>query len=294
MKNTAFPNMPQAILYLFCILVATFFGSIVMMALLTLLQVKSQVGLIWAMAITNLLVLGGGIGVGVLLAQRPVAKVLPLAPVRWVIVLVIVVTMIGIQSVLSEVDNLIRLVLPMPEGLAKFFESLTHDASLWASIFALVIMAPLTEELLLRGVVLQGFLRHYRPALAIFYSALLFGLMHLNPWQFFTALPLGMMFGWMTLRTRSLYPALLSHAVANGLPLVVVHSGLYVPWLAPQGSPMGPPVFAPWWFDTLAVIVMVAGLVLLHRLMPSMPLETTSDGDAAPTIPDPPAINEAE
>ncbi|HET9642130.1 MAG TPA: CPBP family intramembrane glutamic endopeptidase [Burkholderiaceae bacterium] len=59
-------------------------------------------------------------------------------------------------------------------------------------------------ELLFRGLILQGFLRRYRPAVSLFASALLFGLAHGNVHQFLVAFPLGLANGWLVWRTRSL------------------------------------------------------------------------------------------
>ncbi|MEJ7661065.1 MAG: CPBP family intramembrane glutamic endopeptidase [Hymenobacter sp.] len=42
---------------------------------------------------------------------------------------------------------------------------------------------PVCEEIFFRGVLLQGLLRNYRPAVAVAESALLFGVFHFNPVQ---------------------------------------------------------------------------------------------------------------
>lgn len=49
--------------------------------------------------------------------------------------------------------------------------------------FALVVLAaPVLEEFLVRGVILDGFLKNYRPSTAIAASAAMFALLHLNAW----------------------------------------------------------------------------------------------------------------
>ena len=49
------------------------------------------------------------------------------------------------------------------------------------------IAAPVLEEMLFRGVILRGFLRQYSRTFAILWSAALFGIAHLNLYQFVTA-----------------------------------------------------------------------------------------------------------
>jgi hypothetical protein len=42
-----------------------------------------------------------------------------------------------------------------------------------------------------------------------------FALFHLNPWQMVVALPLGLGFAWLVVRTGSLLPGIQSHMMAN-------------------------------------------------------------------------------
>jgi membrane protease YdiL (CAAX protease family) len=102
-----------------------------------------------------------------------------------------------------------------------------------------VILVPLGEETLARGIVLFGLLaflgRIHAPRtaliLAVIYSALAFGLAHannirINPlaftlFQVSYAAVFGLLWGWAAARTRSIYPAILMHAAVNLLAIVV-------------------------------------------------------------------------
>ena len=48
-------------------------------------------------------------------------------------------------------------------------------------------------------------------ALGMFFAVI--GLIHLNPWQFVPATLLGVLFAWFLLRTGSLVPCLVGHAL---------------------------------------------------------------------------------
>jgi len=72
------------------------------------------------------------------------------------------------------------------------------------------------EEMLFRGVILRGFLQHYPPGLAIAGSAIVFGLAHMNLYQFVVAFVIGGLSGWLYARTRSLLPSIVLHACYNG------------------------------------------------------------------------------
>ena len=78
-----------------------------------------------------------------------------------------------------------------------------------------ISLAPaLVEEFALRGVVL-GSLRRYGDSFAILVSAALFGLMHGNLVQIPFAFVLGLLFGWLTVVTGSMWPAILIHFLNN-------------------------------------------------------------------------------
>ncbi len=83
------------------------------------------------------------------------------------------------------------------------------------SFLTIVILAPVFEELILRGVILDGFLKSYNPRKAILLSAFAFGLFHLNPWQFVPAFIGGLYLGWIYYRTESIIPCVVIHSVNN-------------------------------------------------------------------------------
>jgi membrane protease YdiL (CAAX protease family) len=116
-------------------------------------------------------------------------------------------------SIYFLVDPLVDFI-PMPKFIEQLFLQLLGDQNVW-TIITVVIAAPLCEELLLRGIILDGLLKIYPPGKAIFWSAIFFGLYHLNPWQFIPALALGLFMGWIYYRTRSLMATIFIHFIAN-------------------------------------------------------------------------------
>src|SRR5688572_2744650 len=139
--------------------------------------------------------------------RGPLGATFPLQAVSLALLGAVTVTVLGLSIVLSEADNLLQTVLPPPDWLSELFERLISGAgSRWGAVFALVIAAPLSEEPIFRGLMLSGFLSRYPARTAIVASALLFGVAHLNPWQFVGATVFGVVAGWWVLHTRSLMP----------------------------------------------------------------------------------------
>ncbi|WP_165836027.1 CPBP family intramembrane glutamic endopeptidase [Marinifilum breve] len=104
--------------------------------------------------------------------------------------------------------------VPAPEWLMELFKDLMQD-NLWGFI-SVAIAAPILEELLVRGIVLDGLLKNYSPWKAIVWSAVFFGIMHFNPWQFVSAFSIGIVIGYLYWKTKSLLLCMIIHAVNNG------------------------------------------------------------------------------
>jgi membrane protease YdiL (CAAX protease family) len=196
----------------------------------------------------------------------------------------VIVASAGAIILLSEVDNLVRFILPTPEWIARLFNELSAPSEhFWASVFLLVIVAPLTEEVMFRGLILRAFLQRFRGGLAFLLSSMLFGAVHLNPWQFVSAFALGLMFAWWYARTRSLVPCLIGHALANAM--VVGNASL--PFKVRgfnAGDPLAGADLQPAWFDVLGVLLLAAGLWLFHRATPAIHVrsDTTSEEQPPP------------
>jgi hypothetical protein len=106
------------------------------------------------------------------------------------------------------------------------------NASTWEVpllAIGIVLLAPLAEELLFRGVLLRALCRKYSPTLAVFVSALVFGLVHAagDPSVgTLIALPalvlVGLVCGYQAVRTGTLSRSILIHMGFNALSAVVL------------------------------------------------------------------------
>lgn len=130
---------------------------------------------------------------------------------------VLIILTLALAVTLDPLTNL----LPVPELVEELFAMLaTKD------IYTLVmvcIIGPVLEEVLFRGIILEGFISRYSPEKAIFWSAFLFGLFHLNPWQFIPGFLIGILLAWLYLKTRSLIPVILVHVVNNSLSYFIMY-----------------------------------------------------------------------
>jgi len=152
--------------------------------------------------------------------------------------------------------------MKMPEFLKELFGTMGNQG--WISVLSLVVMAPLLEEWLCRRVALKGLIKNgYSPAAAIIWSALMFGVIHMNPWQAIPAFLIGLLFGWVYWRTNSLWSVIFLHAVNNGLSMIFVWTFPDLPEDVSTYEAVGPtwyyPVFA------LSLIVVVSIIYLFYK-----------------------------
>ena len=127
--------------------------------------------------------------------------------------IVILLVLASLGLLLGIIAPIIEL-MPMPDWLIEILLDMS-DRSMFYWIITGVVMAPILEEIIFRGIVLDGLLKNYSPAKAILISSILFAAVHLNPWQFVTAFIGGLFIGWVYYRTRNLAYAIIIHAANN-------------------------------------------------------------------------------
>ncbi|HET6418029.1 MAG TPA: type II CAAX endopeptidase family protein [Polyangiales bacterium] len=135
------------------------------------------------------------------------------------------------QIPLAELGNLVQEVWPVSfEELARRHR-LVNPTSWWGGssvLLALVLVAPLTEELLFRGWLLQDLKDQYGQRKALLWSSLLFGLVHLELSAILYATLGGLVLGAVALRTKSTLASIAMHAGVNALPLLLPASLLRI------------------------------------------------------------------
>lgn len=156
-------------------------------------------------------------------AGVPLKELFPYKSFNFLILVPLMFFLWAAQNLIGEVNTLVDKVLPPPPWFWEMFNKIfENDYGIYGAILKVVIMAPVIEELIFRGVIMHGLMRNYSKFTAVFVSALMFALWHLNPWQFPATFILGLVLGILMLRTRNIYLCILGHAINNGLVLVSI------------------------------------------------------------------------
>ncbi len=87
----------------------------------------------------------------------------------------------------------------------------------------LMVVAPFAEEVIFRGVIMGSLHRRYGPRWAILGSGLLFALVHVQPATVFAIVFVGLAFGWVAMRYRSIWPSIIAHSLFNGVSAAAIY-----------------------------------------------------------------------
>jgi membrane protease YdiL (CAAX protease family) len=147
-------------------------------------------------------------------------------------------------------------------------------AHAWPMTLTVVIAAPLGEELFFRGFALPALRKSWGITAAVLVSGALFSILHMDPVGFLGLMEIGVMLAALRIWSGTLWAAMLGHAVNNG----IAGGAFMLGWEDPD---LPPPV----WVLVLGGSLLVAGIVLLVRLLRAPPPAPAIDEPRPPNWP---------
>ena len=142
--------------------------------------------------------------------------------------------------------------LHLAVGSAGYDESnrIRESAGIWLTLLLTLVVAPVGEEALFRGLLYPLLRRRVGVVIAMPVTGAVFGLLHGNAVQFAAVLPLAVLLALLYERTRALWPCMLVHLGFNLAAAVVPAQALV---------PLANPVSA-----VLLLLAFAAGAWMLH------------------------------
>lgn len=110
------------------------------------------------------------------------------------------------------------IILFLPENWVKQFNQtneMVESSNGALAFFAVVILAPVFEEILCRGLILNTLRKSMPRWWAIVLSSAIFGIIHGNPIQFIYATAIGILLGWLYTKFDSIWIPMLCHLTFN-------------------------------------------------------------------------------
>lgn len=108
-----------------------------------------------------------------------------------------------------------------PPGDTKTLERMVVQTPLAPTIIGLGLLPALVEEVIFRGVLTRSLAARFDPVIAVVGSAAAFGVYHVLPIQMLPTFVLGLWLGILTVRSRSIVPAMITHFTNNLIAIVI-------------------------------------------------------------------------
>ena len=172
----------------------------------------------------------------VLLCRIPMRIAFPLRRTDSSLAAFGVAIALGVSVIGGFASSLIQMLLGalgLQAQLSSGLSMPTHFSSFLVYMLYVVLLSPLVEEVIFRGIILNS-MRRFGDSFALLVSALLFALFHGNLIQAPNAFLMGLVIGYFVLCTGSLWTGIVIHMINNSLILLWQALSLTIPdqWYA--------------------------------------------------------------
>ncbi len=206
----------------------------------------------------------------VFLTTKPL-KTLLIRPTAPLAVILAVILAIVIHPTSLVIGDMLKQLYPISEStqaalgeLGKLFGS----APMWVVLVLTAVTPAICEELAFRGFILSG-LRHWGSRRrAVILTAIFFGFYHGILQQSLNAVLLGVLIGYLAIKSNSIWPCMAFHFTSNALKLVHAaylnkeHCPDWMKWML-QSESMASPESLSMFHPTIIVIgILAAGVIL--------------------------------
>ncbi|MEM9296771.1 MAG: type II CAAX endopeptidase family protein [Bacteroidota bacterium] len=280
-SSRLFPSIRWSIMLVLAMLVATVVLSIMLAAVWTIIiyitekpssfdlqffEEMSASFTIPTYLITTPVVFGSTIGLIYYVNRKSSLTLIPIKKFTLHQLPCTLVITIGALIISSEIQNMTSQLVPF----ASFFDEAIAEFLVFTpgAIFAVCIIAPLSEEFLFRGCLLRTMITKHKKWTSILVSAVLFGFFHINPGQIPYAFFIGLVLGWLYYKTSSVWLCIIAHMINNMTTFLAIYMAennmVDIPGF------ISPDMFEttsnqPLWLTGLGMMALAVGLFLLQK-----------------------------
>ncbi len=139
-------------------------------------------------------------------------------PITFVYVTLLAIGFYGVDALLSQ---LVTIISPQAGENFENMMDISLDLSSPMSWISVVILAPIAEELMFRGIIIRWIKEYVSMWGVIAISAIMFGIMHMNVMQSIYVLPLACALGFAAYKYESVLPAIGIHMLNNLIAMLM-------------------------------------------------------------------------
>lgn len=167
-----------------------------------------------------------------------------------------VVALFGVQYFISVIDLLLEKIGFNLQGSSI---NPINWGTFFLSVFVLAVLPAIGEELIFRGIILNGLRQRFGDVASIFLSALMFALMHQNFQQLIYPFILGSIMAWAVVRSGSLVSSVIIHFTNNFLVVLMQFITNMTGWT------MIPTSFK-WWFYVISILLLILTILVIFLI----------------------------
>lgn len=167
-------------------------------------------------------------GAALLLSKEKVISFLRFRKVKISTVLMTILFTMLISPTISFVNVISQFFV---ENTAAAMSGSMITQPFGITFFFVAIYAPICEEVVCRGLLLNGYRKSGSVLSAIILSAVLFALLHMNFNQAAYAFVVGILLGLLMEATGSIWPGIIVHFLINGYQVSLLY---FIKWISPQ------------------------------------------------------------
>jgi membrane protease YdiL (CAAX protease family) len=160
----------------------------------------------------------------------------------------------------TELVRWLELPPELLRSVRELAERIQKDLSMPVALVTIALLPAICEEALFRGWLLSALRRRLNPIATCAVVGVIFGLFHLDLLRVGTTALIGVALAYARLRSASILPCVVIHALNNGAAVVIAKFAPAEPELPLESVPW--PLLAP------AMLMVAAGLWLLGKSSP--------------------------
>lgn len=187
----------------------------------------TSIDVLWPISVASILVTAivFPIWYYLMFKRAPKTKVKTYATPKNIILMVVLGISVQICITIA-LTTILSLMPKVSESYSEHMNTIT-GGTLLGNLFLTVVLAPLAEECIFRGLTLR-FARNYMPLiLANVVQAVLFGVYHMQLVQGIYAFVLGIILGYVAIKFKSVIPTIILHMIINA-------SAFFVGYILPE------------------------------------------------------------
>ena len=255
-KNKCFPDFNQSVVLCFLLIV---FSLLINFCFTSFFEIEDKTMIMIWMNIPVFFIV---FLIAIYFSEKPMSFYIKNREIEFRFYLPIFFIALGAIILIGEISNLVFYFYPMPGYLIEEFNVLL--SSEWGIVSA-IFVAAITEEFFFRGLILTGLNHNNNFWASIILSSLLFGMIHMLPWQVIPAFFGGILLGWLYLKFKSLKVCIFIHALNNALAAIPVYYDFEIPGII-YNLNKGVQ-FHSIWINIFGLVLLLLGLKLINKKM---------------------------